>query len=386
MKYNFDTYINRKKTDCFKWDFGKYSKPGMIPMWVADMDFCSPPEILEALHRRIDHGIFGYTFQPAELVEVVIERLKRLYNWDIESEWLVWLPGLVTGFNVACRAFASENDNIATAIPVYYPFLQAPRNNNQSIIKIPVIKENNRWTLDFELIENLVSRKTKMFLFCNPHNPGGTMFAKDELLKFADICERNDIIICSDEIHCDLILDKTKSHIPIASLSPDIAKRTITLMAPSKTFNIAGLGCSFAIISDKKLRAEYIAAMAGLVPHANILGYTAALAAYKHGDEWLAELLDYLRENFKLIQEYVDKMPGFSISKHEATYLAWIDVSKSGIKNPVKFFENVGVGFSNGASFGGRGFIRMNFGCPRSVLKEALERAYNAVSKMHLVF
>jgi len=378
MKYDFDTYIDRKKSNCFKWDFGKYNKPDMIPVWVADMDFLSPPEITEALHNRIEHGVFGYTFPPEELSEVLIERLKSLYNWEIKSDWIVWLPGLVTGFNVACKTTASANDNIATAIPVYYPFLQAPQNNNQTITTIPMLKKDNRWTLDFDLIEKLVSRKTKMFLFCNPHNPGATIFSKEELLKFADICERNDIIICSDEIHCDLILDKTKKHIPVASLSPEVAKRTITLMAPSKTFNIAGLGCSFAVITDTKLRTEYIEAMAGIVPHVNLLGYTATLAAYKHGDKWLTELLDYLRENLKLIQEYVGKIPGFSMAEHEATYLAWIDVSKSGIKNPVEFFENVGVGFSNGADFGGPGFIRMNFGCPRSVLKEALERVYNA--------
>ena len=383
MKYDFDTYIDRKKSDCFKWDFDKYNKPNMIPMWVADMDFLSPPEILEALHKRIKHGVFGYTFQPTELVDVIIERLKRLYNWNIKQEWIVWLPGLVTGFNVACRATASENDNIATVVPVYYPFLQAPQNNNQTITKIPMLKKDKRWTLDFELIKKMVSLKTKMFLFCNPHNPGGTMFNKEELLKFADICERNNIIICSDEIHCDLILDKTKNHIPVASLSTAIAKRTITLMAPSKTYNIAGLGCSFAIISDEELRTKYNTAMAGLVPHVNILGYTAALAAYKHGDKWLAELLDYLRDNYKLIQEYVDKIPGFSMLKHEATYLAWIDVKKTGIKNPIDFFDNIGIGLSNGTDFCGPGFIRMNFGCPRHILKEALERIYNAIVNLH---
>ena len=379
MKYDFDTYISRKKTNSFKWDFDKYSKPNMIPMWVADMDFLSPPEIAEALHERIEHGIFGYTFQPTELVELIVKRLKKLYNWNIIPEWIVWLPGLVTGFNIACRTTASKKDNIATAVPVYYPFLQAPQNNNQSITKIPMLNKNNRWTLDFKLIEKMISKNTKMFLFCNPHNPGGTMFSKDELLKFADICEKNDIIICSDEIHCDLILDKSKKHIPIASLSKKIAKRTITLMAPSKTYNIAGLGCSFAIISDEELRTKYNTAMAGLVPHVNILGYTAALAAYKYGDEWLTELLDYLRDNYKLIQEYVEKIQGFSMLKHEATYLAWIDVRKAGIENPIDFFDNIGVGLSNGADFCGPGFIRMNFGCPRHILKEALERIHNAV-------
>ena len=383
MKYNFDKYINRKNSNCFKWDFGKYDKLDMIPMWVADMDFLSPPEVIDALHKRIDHGVFGYTFPSEELVEIIIGRLNKLYKWHIKSEWIVWLPGIVTGFNTVCKAVASINENIATATPVYYPFLQAPENNMQSITKIPMVKENNRWTLDFELIEKMVLKKTKVFLFCNPHNPSGTMFTKKELLKFADICERNDIVICSDEIHCDLILDKSKKHIPIASLAPNIAKRTITLMAPSKTYNIAGLGCSFAIIPDIELRTKYINAMAGIVPYVNLLGYTATLAAYKYGDKWLSELLDYLRENLKLVQEYIDKIPGFSMSKHESTYLVWVDVSESGIENPVDFFDNIGVGFSNGADFDGPGFIRMNIGCPRSILKEALERVYNAVINNH---
>ena len=380
MKYDFDNYVNRKNTDCFKWDFGKYNTTNMIPMWVADMDFQSPPEVTKALHNRIDHGVFGYTFAPVELVKTIKERLKRLYNWDIEDDWIVWLPGIVSGFNIACRAVASEGDNIATAIPVYYPFLHAPENNKQSLTKIPMVQEKNRWVLDLDCTSKLMSsNKSKMFLFCNPHNPGGTVFTKDELLRFASICERNNTIICSDEIHCDLILDKTKKHIPIASLSPDIAKRTITLMAPSKTYNIPGLGCAFAVIPNEELRSKYITAMAGLVPYVNILGYTATLAAYKHSNEWLSELLEYLRGNLKLVKEYVEKIPGFSMLDHEATYLAWIDVSKSDIENPIEFFDNIGVGVSDGATFDGQGFIRLNFACPRILLKEALDRIYDAV-------
>ena len=379
MKYNFDEFVNRRNSNSFKWSFEKYSKEDMLPMWVADMDFLSPPEIIEALHERIDHGVFGYTFQPKELEDIVIERLKRLYNWEVKHEWIVWLPGLVTGFNVACRAFAKKGDDIATVIPVYYPFLSAPENNHQTITKIPLKKEYNRWTLDFEAIDKAIKSKTKMFLFCNPHNPGGTMFSKEELLKFAEICKKHDLIICSDEIHCDLILDKNKKHIPIASLSPEIAKRTITLMAPSKTYNIAGLGCSFAVISDKTVKEKFDKAMAGIVPHVNLLGYTASLAAYKHGNEWLEEMLEYLRGNYKLIKDFVDKTPGLSMLEHEATYLAWIDARDTGLENPAAFFENFNVGVSEGATFEGPGFIRMNFGCSRSILIEALKRIDNAL-------
>ena len=379
MKYNFDKIIQRRGTNCFKWDFDKYSKKDMIPMWVADMDFLSPPEVMKALNKRIDHGVFGYTFQPEELEEVILERLKSLYNWEVKKEWLIWLPGLVTGFNVACRAFADKGDDIATVTPVYYPFLLAPDNHAQTLTKIPLKIVNNRWTLDFEAIDKAIKANTKMFLFCNPHNPGGTMFTEEELLKFGKICGKHNLIICSDEIHCDLIINKNKKHIPIASLTSELAKRTITLMAPSKTFNIAGLGCSFAVISDEKLREKYNKAMAGIVPHVNLLGYTAALAAYRDGGEWLEEMLEYLRGNYQLIRELVDKTPGLSMSNQDATYLAWIDANGLDIENPSQFFEQHNVGMSDGATFAGPGFIRMNFGCPRSILKEALKRIEKAV-------
>jgi cysteine-S-conjugate beta-lyase len=380
MKYDFDKMIHRRNSNSVKWDMGKYAEEKMLPMWVADMDFQSPPEIIKALHERVDHGVFGYTFQPKDLENILVKRLKKLYNWKIKSEWIVWLPGLVTGFNIACRAFADINEDIATTVPVYYPFLNAPKNNNQTLTAIPLKKENNRWTLDFEAIDKAIKAQTKIFLFCNPHNPGGTIFTKDELLQFAKICEKHDLIICSDEIHCDLILNKNKKHIPIASLSPEIAKRTITLMAPSKTYNIAGMGCSFAIISDKKLKEKYDKTMAGIVPHVSLLGYTAALAAYKDGNEWLEKMLEYIRGNYNLIKEFVDKTPGLSMVNHEATYLAWIDTKETGIENPALFFENAHVGVSDGAPFGGSGFIRMNFGCQRSVIIEALKRIDNALS------
>ncbi|MCF7791815.1 MAG: PatB family C-S lyase [Victivallales bacterium] len=374
MKHYFDKFIPRRRTNCFKWDFSKYRKVDMLPMWVADMDFRSPPEVIEALHKRVDHGVFGYTFPSEELEDIIIRRLKKLYSWNIKKEWLVWLPGLVTGFNIACRAAGNINDDVATFVPIYYPFLKAPANNIQTLTEIPLVEKNKRWTIDFEGFDKAVKENTKLFLFCNPHNPGGTMFTEEELLKFAEICKRHDLVICSDEIHCDLILSKNKKHIPLASLSPEISERTITLMAPSKTFNIAGLGCSFAIISDEKLRIKYKKAKEGLVPHVNLLGYTAALAAYKHGDEWLEKLLEYLRGNYRVIKEFVARTPGLNISEQDATYLAWIDACGLGLEKPAEYFEKYNVGMSEGAVFRGPGYIRMNFGCSRSILNEALKR------------
>jgi cystathionine beta-lyase len=245
-----------------------------------------------------------------------------------------------------------------------------------------MIKKNNQWVMDFEAFEKAISSKTKLFILCNPHNPLGRIFSKDELFTVARLCEKHDMIICSDEIHCDLLLDADKLHIPTAALAPDIAERTITLMAPSKTFNIAGLGLSFAIIPNEKLRKRFQRAMGGIVPHPNLFGYTAALAAYQHGDEWLTALLDYLRDNERIVQERIQRMPGLATTHVEATYLAWIDARELPIDDPHKFFLEAGVGLSNGLEFHGRGCVRLNFGCPRVMLVEALDRMRNAVDNI----
>jgi len=379
MDYDFDTYVDRHKTSCFKWEFEKYSDPDMIPLWVADMDFKSPPEVIEALKKRVDHGIFGYTFPPKVLVEVVVDRLAARYKWNVDPEWIVWLPGIVSGINITCRAFARTNDEVLTATPVYYPFISAPANHNQQIVEVLLRKVGERWTFDFEAIEKSITDKTKIFLLCNPHNPVGTVYRRDELLKLANICDKHDIIICSDEIHCDVLLDDEVKHIPIASLDEEVSKRIITLMAPTKTFNLAGLSCSFAVISDKRLRAKFQMAQNGLVPFVNLFGYTASLAAYRDGNDWLVSLLDYLRGNADFLEDFVKKIPGFKMSRPEATYLAWIDIRDSKIIDPIKYFDSIGVGFSDGKVFGSPGFIRLNFGCPRFLLKEAMTRVKSAV-------
>ena len=382
MKHNFDEVVPRRNSNCFKWDHDIYAKDKMLPMWVADMDFLSPPEIIDALQDRIKHGVFGYTFPSESLVNTIIERLEKSYNWNIEKEWIVWLPGLVTGFNVACRAIGNPGDEVATSVPVYYPFLSAPENNNKKLYSIPLVSKKNRWTMDFSALDTAITPKTSLYLLCNPHNPGGTVYSKEELLHLAEICKKNNAFICSDEIHCDLILTEKQKHIPIASLSEEIANRTITLMAPSKTFNIAGLGCSYAIIPNKELRSKYTKAMEGLVPHVNLLGYTAAYAAYKYGNDWLSGLIEYLRDNLKLITEFVDKTPGLTMNQHDSTYLAWIDARGLNLDNPAKYFEKYNVGLSDGTSFGAPGFIRMNFGCPRSLVIEALRRIETAIKEI----
>jgi len=377
--FDFNAVVERRGTASMKWD--KYKGKDVIPLWVADMDFCSPPAVIEALHQRVAHGIFGYTNPPGSLNTVVVERLQADYGWTIQPQWLVWLPGLVTGLNVACRAVGRDNDEVMTAVPIYPPFLTAPANSRRHIIKVPLQEKDNRWTFDFERLESAITTRTRLFLLCNPHNPVGRVFTHDELSALAAICERHDIIICSDEIHCGLLLDDDKAHLPTATLGPEVAQRTITLMSPSKTFNLPGLGCAFAIISDETLRRQFIKAASGIVPLVNAMGFAAAEAAYRDGAEWHSQLLEYLRGNHKTVVRAIAGMPPLTMAPLEATYLAWIDVRSAGLSNPVRFFETAGVGLQDGIEFDGAGFVRLNFGCPRALLEEALGRMKSAMDK-----
>jgi len=377
--FDFSIAVERRNTASMKWD--KYKGRDIIPLWVADMDFCSPPAIIEALHQRIDHGVFGYTIAPESLKNVVIERLQADYGWAIKPQWLVWLPGLVTGLNVACRAIGRDHDAVMTAVPVYPPFLTAPASSRRNIIKVPLVEKYNHWTFDFERLENAITPDTRLFLLCNPHNPVGRVFTRDELAELAGICEKHDLIICSDEIHCGLLLDEDNVHLPTATLDPAIARRTITLMSPSKTFNLPGLGCAFAVISDEKIRRQFIKATSGIVPLVNALGYAAAEAAYRDCADWHAQLLQYLRGNRETVVHAIADMPSLSMASPEATYLAWIDVRSVGLEDSVRFFEDAGVGLQDGLEFDGPGFVRLNFGCPRPLLEKALERMKSALEK-----
>jgi cystathionine beta-lyase len=375
--FNFSTPVERRATASMKWE--RYKGRDIIPLWVADMDFCSPPAVIEALHKRIAHGIFGYTLPPDSLNEAVAERLQADHGWSIQPQWLVWLPGLVTGLNVACRAVGQDQDEVLTAVPIYPPFLTAPANSRRNIIKVPLQEKDNRWTFDFDRFESAITARTRLFLLCNPHNPVGRVLTRDELTALAAICEKHDIIICSDEIHCGLLLDDDKLHLPTATLGPEVAQRTITLMSPSKTFNLPGLGCAFAVISDEKLRRQFIKAASGIVPLVNALGFAAAEAAYRYGSDWHAQLLEYLRGNRETIARAIADMPPLSTAPLEATYLAWIDVRSAGLSDPVRFFEGAGVGLQDGIEFDGAGFVRLNFGCPRLLLDEALKRMKSAM-------
>jgi cystathionine beta-lyase len=377
--FDFSIPVERRDTASMKWD--KYKGCDIIPLWVADMDFCSPPTVIDALQQRIAHGVFGYTIPPKSLSTIVVKMLQADYGWEIEPQWLVWLPGLVTGLNVACRAVGKDDDDVMTAVPVYPPFLSAPENSRRHLVKVPLQEKDNRWTFDFDRLESTITPDTRLFLLCNPHNPVGRVFTRDELTALAMICQKHDIIICSDEIHCGLLLDEDKVHLPTSTLDPEVAKRTITLMSPSKTFNLPGLGCAFAVISDEKLRRRFVQAKSGIVPLVNALGFAAAEAAYRDCADWHAGLLEYLRGNRDTVAHAIADMPLLSMAPLEATYLAWIDVRSADLPNPVRFFEDAGVGLQDGIEFDGPGFVRLNFGCQRPLLQEALDRMKSAMDK-----
>jgi cystathionine beta-lyase len=375
--FDFDRPIDRRGTASLKWD--KYADRDIIPMWVADMDFAPPIAILDALKKRIDHGVLGYTQPPATLVETVVDMLQQQFAWHIKPEWIVWLPGLVTGINVACRTAGNDGDSVVTAVPVYPPFLSAPGLARRELITVPLRWDDNSWRWDLERLEASLTPRTRLLLLCSPHNPVGRSFRREELMDLIAICERHDVIICSDEIHGDLILDPTCRHLPTAAISPTAHERCITLMAPSKTFNIPGLGCSFAVIGNDRLRRRFRRAMAGIVPDVNVLGYTAAEAAYRYGWDWHRALVDYLRQNRDIVFRTIGQMPPLQTFLPEATYLIWIDARGLGVENPAAFFESAGIGLSDGKDFGAEGYLRLNFGCRRALLEDALARMQEAL-------
>jgi cystathionine beta-lyase len=373
----FDRVVDRRFTSALKWD--KYAGRDIIPMWVADMDFRSAPAIVQTLVARAQHGVFGYTDTPGELNAVIVAHLQEQYGWHIEPDWLLWLPGLVSGINLVCRAVGEEGDDVVTAVPVYHPFLTGPANQGRSVTRVPMRLHAALWRWDFERLEAAITPRTRLLLLCNPHNPVGRVFDHDELSTIASIARKHNLTVASDEIHCGLVLDNDKRHLPFATLNADAAERTITLMAASKTFNLPGLGCAFAIVSNAKLRARLVRAAAGIVPRVNLMGYWATLAAYRDCHSWHAALLAYLRVNRSLVLDCIGQIPGLSITPIEATYLAWIGVGAAAGPDPGAFFEAAGVGLYDGRVFGTEGYVRLNFACPRSILEQGLERIQRAL-------
>lgn len=382
--FNFDTPPDRRGTDSQKWQ--KYAGRDVLPLWVADMDFESPPAIVAALQERVRHGIFGYARPVKATVDAVVAAMEERYGWKIEPAWIVWLPGLVVGLNVMAHAFAQPGEEVLTLTPVYQPFMTAPRNAGRQSVTVPWVLNSGApaWEVDWEALERAVTPQTKLFYLCNPHNPLARVWRRGELERLAEFCARHNLVLCSDEIHCDLILERSLPHVPMAVLSPEIAARTVTLMAPSKTYNVPGLGTSIAIIPDAMRRARFLRATAGIVAEVTCLGFTACEAAYRSSEPWRQALLDTLRGNRDYLLEAVAReLPGVRVEAPvEATYLLWLDVGGLGLEQPVAHFEKFGVGLSDGAIFGApKGtHVRLNFGCPRATLVEAISRLRAAVA------
>lgn len=373
----FDTPIDRLQSDSLKW--AKYNSRDILPMWVADMDFRSPDAVIEILRQRAEHGVFGYAVRPEELNAVTAEWIDRQHGWKIQEDWIVWLPGLVCGLNVVCRGLTAADEQIASFTPIYPPFLSAPEYSQRKLLRCPLTHRNGRYEMDIERFEDSITDKTTLLLLCSPHNPTGRVWDRQELESIVEVCLEHNIVICSDEIHCDLVLDESRRHIPTACVSEAAATMTITLMAASKTFNVAGLSCAMAIIPNPQLRHRFRKATFGIVPHVNAIGYLATLASFRQGQAWHTRLIAYLRHNRDMLCQAIAETGCLNMDTPEATYLGWMDTRPLGHERPVEFFEQAGVGLSDGAEFEGPGFLRINYGCTRSTLQEAIRRIQKAI-------
>ena len=381
MNFDFDTVVARKGTGCIKYD----RRPELDPFWVADMDFVSAPVILDALHKRIDHGVFGYAQAHVGLIDAIGEYLQTRRHVVLNADHLIHLGGLVPALSLAARAFCEDGGELMTCTPVYPPFLGVHKDAGAKLLTVDHVLNNGRWEFDWDTMKNVVSEKTKIFLLCNPQNSLGRVFSEDEVIKLAEFCSKHDLILVSDEIHCDLIFDEVSTpHFSALQLPQELAARSITLLSPSKTWNIAGLGYAFAIIPDDSIRRKFNAAKGHTLAEINALSYYAAEAAYKHGESWRQELISYLTKNRDELVRFINEdCDSLSVHTPEATYLAWIDARKLNVKNPAEFFEKeAGLFLSDGAFFGWPGWVRFNFACPRARMIEGLEKMKIAIGKL----
>ena len=376
MAFDFNQWIDRRHSDSLKWH--KYGDRDVLPLWVADSDFRSPPSVIEAIKQRAEHGVFGYGATPTGLIDITLSRLAQRYNWQIEPDWIVLLPGVVCGLNLSVRAFTEFGESTVSPTPIYPPFRGAAKLANRAQVNLPLRLQDDRWVMNLD--NSAMQGNERLLMLCNPQNPGGTVYRRDELEAQLAFAQQHDLIVCSDEIHCDLLLSPGAQHIPFATLSEDAAQRSITLLSPSKTFNIAGLGASLAIIPNPELRARFKRVREGIVPGVDILALVAAEAAWRDGDAWLAAQLDYLRTNRDWLVAQVNALPELQMAAPEATYLGWIDASKLDVASPMDYFEQHGLGFSPGHDFGDDNFVRFNFGCTRATLEQAVTRLQKAVA------
>ena len=398
MKYDFDQVCNRKNTDCLKWDMMEpiFGSGDLIPLWVADMDLPVAKPIIDALKKRVEHPFYGYSQAGTSVLNSVVERMKRKFNWNIKPEWIVFTPGVVPALHVAVRSLTHPGDEVILQEPTYHPFFPVVVNSGCKIVNNGLKMNNNRYEIDYKGLEEKFHSKSRSFqeagriktiIFCNPHNPIGRLWKRDEIIKMGEIAINNGAVVISDEIHCE-ILFKDQKHTPFASISKKFEQNSIVCMSPSKTFNLAGLEVSTIIIPNKKLRDNFINTRYGIVPNPNVFGYIALEAAYRYGDEWLEQVLDYLQKNLDYLKQYLEnKIPNIRVVDPEGTYLIWLDCRDLGMDNQTlsNFMKKKAkVGLEDGFIFGesGSGFMRMNIACSRSVLHEALNRIENAIDTL----
>jgi len=389
MHYNFDEVIRRENTASSKYDLRKrvFKSEGVIPMWVADMDFKTPPFVIDAIQKRLEHEILGYTFVSPSVYESAVQWNSHRHNWEIRREWISFSPGVVPALNLLVLSFTKPGDKIIVQPPVYFPFFSAVVNHGRELAYNPLRYEKGSYAMDLDGLESIMDRNTRMMILCSPHNPTGNVWPRDVLLKLGELCLSRKILLISDEIHADLVYQGNR-HIPVSSISDEIARNTITCMSPSKTFNLAGLSTSYLVIPDRKLRSQYETTLDHIhVGAGNIFGFVAMEAAYKNGQEWVDQLMEYLEGNFNMLHDFISRhIPKIRIIKPQATYLIWLDcrqLSMSPAKLKSFMISEAGLGLSDGLMFGkeGEGFQRINIGCPRSVLHEALLKLQAAIEK-----
>lgn len=391
MKYDFDKVVERKGTNCLKYDFAK--ERGMseevLPLWVADMDFKTSPVISDRLHSIVEHGIFGYSEGKEAYFQAVKNWYKNNFDWEVKRNWLVKTPGVVFAIAMAIKSFTKEGDSVLIQQPVYYPFSEVIQDNNRNLVNSSLRNVEGHYEIDFEDFENkIIKHNVKLFLLCNPHNPVGRVWKKEELQKIADICLEHGVIVVSDEIHSDFIYTGHK-HIVFASLSEEIADITITCTAPSKTFNLAGLQISNIFISDSSLKKRFKKEIAAAgYSQVNVMGLVACQAAYEGGKEWLDQLKDYLVGNLEFIRNYLTQnIPQVKLIEPEGTYLIWLDFREFALKDDQLedlIVNKAKLWLDSGAIFGtdGKGYQRINIACPRSILKQAMEQLKSAVEDL----
>ena len=371
MAWDFDQPVERRGTWSTRWQ--RYPAD-VIPLWVADTDFRAPPAVLEAIARRAAHGVFGYGVPPPELRDAVIERMQRLYGWRVAPEWVVFVSGVVPGLHLAARHLTRPDQHALVPTPVYQHLKRSLELAQRAHTDVPLLLSNGRWVWDEDFLATAARPNSRLLFLCNPQNPGGTIFTREELARLAAFAEQHDLVICSDEIHADILLDEGKPHVPIASISREASRRSVTLISPNKAFGFPGAGCAFAIIEDAELRRAFSSDHHATVHDASVFAYEAALAAYRECGDWLAAQMAYLRGNRDLVEREIAAAPGLKMAHVEATYLAWIDATGLGVPDPYKYFLERGVAMSPGAQFGAAGFVRLNFGTQRALLAEALGR------------